>query len=570
MIHGYAPPLEEQLFLLERVTGWNALFALPAFAHADAGTARVVLEAGADFTRGVLAPLNAIGDEHGCTLRDGRVVTPPGFREAYREFAAGGWSGLDMPVDRGGQDLPLSVQVAFAEMVNGACVAFGMLPIMLRAGARLLLDHGAPPLVDRIVPRLVAGDWGATICITEPQAGSDVGRLRTQAETCGDGSYALTGTKIFISWADHDFTDQIIHFVLARTPGATPGTRGISLFAVPARRFDSGAANGVTVSRLEKKMGLKASPTCVLNLENARGWRIGSEGHGLKCMFTMVNLMRLEVAVQGVALAQAALQRAEAYADERLQGGNPDAPPVPIARHADIQRMLHIMRTRTRAMRALVFQTAHWLDLARAGPDEAVRDRSRALAELLLPVCKTCGAETAFEVANMAVQVFGGHGYVSDAGVEQYVRDSRIMAIYEGTSGIQSLDLLVRKVIADGGARFAGFEQTIRADLARHRDDPVLGGIAAATARGLDGLVTCTAGLRARAQQRPRDIEWAATDFLQLTGLVAGAWMWLRMAAADRADGTRRRLARFYADWLLPQAALHVTRIEHGGAAEAP
>lgn len=571
MSHGYSPPLAEQLFLLERVSPWRDLFALAPFAHGDADVASAVLTGGAEFTRGVLAPLNVVGDEHGCRLENGRVITAPGFAQAYREFAAGGWPGLDMPEQFGGQDLPLSVQVAFAEMVNGACVAFGMLPIMLRAGSRLLLDHGSPALVERIVPKLVSGEWAATICITEPHAGSDVGRLRTQAVPKDDGSYALTGTKIFISYGDHDFTDQIIHLVLARTPDAPAGTQGISLFVVPSRRFDDGAVNGVSVSRLEKKMGLKASPTCVFNMDGAVGWRVGPECQGLKCMFTMVNLMRLEVSIQGVALAQAATERALTYAGERLQGGRPDQAPVAIGSHADVQRMLLIMQARTRAMRALVFQTAHWLDLVRAAPDGKQRNAARQLAGTMLPVCKTCGAETAFEVASLAVQVFGGHGYVHDAGVEQYVRDSRVMAIYEGTSGIQALDLLTRKVLRDGGARYQLLTDAMRADVERHKANPKVTTLAAALDAAVRRMDGCTEWLQQRVAARPRDAEWAATDYLHLMGLVAGAWMWLRMAAvADSGsaeDRQRHTLARFYCNWLLPQSSVHETRIRLGSAA---
>ncbi|MBI1731565.1 MAG: acyl-CoA dehydrogenase [Gammaproteobacteria bacterium] len=568
----YSPPLREQLFLLEHLNRWDELFSLAIFRHADAEVAKDVLTAGAEFARGVLAPLNAAGDEHGCRLENGRVVTAPGFKAAWSEFAAGGWPGLDMPQKFGGQDLPLSVQVAFAEMVNGACVSFGMMPIMLRAGGRLLLDHAEPALVERIVPRLVSGEWGATICITEPQAGSDVGRLRTTAVPRADGSYGLSGTKIFISYGDHDLTDQVIHFVLARPPGAPAGTQGISLFAVPARRFDDGSNNGVSVSRLEKKMGLKASPTCVFNLDQAVGWRIGPEFEGLRCMFTMVNLMRLEVAIQGVALAQAATDRAWAYAGERLQGGRPDQAPTPIRAHADVQRMLMIMQARTRAMRALVFQTAHWLDLARAAPAEEQRLRARHMAEILLPVCKTCGAETAFEVASLAVQVFGGHGYIRDAGVEQYVRDSRVASIYEGTSGIQALDLLTRKVLKDDAARFRRLLETMRADVQWHRATPALATLASALEDAIASVERCTTELRGRAATQPRAVEWAATDYLQLIGLVAGAWMWLRMAAASGSgsaeDRERRRLAGFYMQWLLPQAAVHQARIALGGACE--
>jgi alkylation response protein AidB-like acyl-CoA dehydrogenase len=566
----YTPPLEDSLFLLDHVLDWRRLFELPAFAHADPETAAAVLEEGARFTSEVLAPLNPIGDEHGAKLVDGRVVMPTGFVEGWRKFAEGGWPGLDLPHEYGGHALPLSVQVAFAEMINGACVSFGMLPIMLRAGTRLILEHGDRELIDRIVPRLVSGEWAGTICISEPQAGSDVGRIRTRADPRDDGSYLLTGTKIFISYGDHDLTEQILHFVLARMPEAPPGTRGISLFAVPKLRFDGGGVNGASVSRVEKKMGLKASPTCVLDLDGAIGYRIGDEHRGLQCMFTMVNLMRLEVAIQGVALAGAATSKALEYAANRPQGGDPNSPPIAIIEHADVRRMLFLMRARTEAMRALVFEAAFNLDLAAAANTADQRAEARYLAEFLLPVCKACGSEAGFEVANLAIQVFGGHGYVSDAGVEQYARDSRVMAIYEGTNGIQALDLLTRKVLRDDGIRYRVFTDRIRRDLAHHEDDTALAEIRNGLAGTLDLLDECTALLHDWSSARQRDVEAAATDYLQLAGLTAGAWMWLRMAAAahsgSRIDNGRRALAAFYNGYLLPGAAVRRERIRTGAA----
>jgi len=564
----YSPPLDEALFLLEHVMHWRELFARPEFSHADADLARSALTEGARFAETVLAPLNAIGDEQGCRLEQGRVRLAKEFVAAYRDFTAAGWPGLDMPQQMGGQDLPLSTQVAFAEMVNGACAAFGMVVVTLRAGGRLLCEHAEPQLAELIVPKLVSGEWSATICITEAHAGSDVGRLRMRAVRRDDGRYELTGTKIFISFGDHDMTGQIIHLILARTPDAPAGTAGISLFAVPARTLDDGSANGVSVSRLEKKMGLKASPTCVLDLDRAVGWRIGPELQGLKCMFTMVNMMRLEVAVQGVALAHAATAKALKYAAERPQGGAADQLPVNIGQHADVRRMLLIMQSRTGALRAMVFEAARQLDLSRAAATEAERKAARNLAEFLLPVCKTCAAEGAFEIASLAVQVFGGHGYIADAGVEQYVRDSRIMAIYEGTSGIQSLDLLTRKVIKDGGARYKLFVAAVQQDLQRCEGLAPCRELSAPVRHVLQRLEACTSLLRDRAATAPRDVEAAATDYLQLVGLTAGAWMWLRMAAAaasdSEADRQRRHLARFFMEWLLPQAGVHETRIRLG------
>jgi hypothetical protein len=306
----------------------------------------------------------------------------------------------------------------------------------------------------------------------------------------------------------------------------------------------------------------------VFNLDNAVGWRIGPAHQGLKCMFTMVNLMRLEVSVQGVALAQAATDRALAYSTERRQGGSADQPAVPIADHADVQRMLMIMQARTRAMRGLVFQTAHWLDLARGAQGEQQRLEARQLAETLLPVCKTCSAETAFDVASLAVQVFGGHGYIHDAGVEQYVRDSRVMSIYEGTSGIQALDLVTRKVLRDDGSRYRLLAGAMRADVARCWGAPGRTATAAAVEAGIDRLDECTRLLKQRFPEAPRDVEWAATDYLQLTGLVAGAWMWMRMAVAGanrEGHAERDRFANFYMQYLLPQSTVHEARIRHGG-----
>jgi alkylation response protein AidB-like acyl-CoA dehydrogenase len=553
----YSPALADSLFVLDQVLDWQQLFALPEFAHADAELATAVLSEGARFVSEVIAPLNARGDEQGSVLCDGKVVSPAGFRDAYRKFAAAGWAGLDLPEKYGGQNLPLTVQVTFAEMLNGACLSFSMLPLMLRAASWLLIEHGPRELVERIVPRLAEGSWGATICITESQAGSDVGRIRTRAVPQDDGSYRLTGTKIFISYGDHDFTEQIIHMVLARTPGAPPGTQGISLFVVPKLQFESPAPNGVAVSHVEKKMGLKASPTCVLELEKAVGYRIGAEHCGLQCMFTMVNLMRLEVSIQGPAVAGAATQKALNYAVERRQGGSADAPPLAIIEHADVRRMLFLMRSRTEAMRALIYETALNLDLARAASTDEERVHARRLAEFLLPVCKACGSETGFEVANLAVQVFGGYGYVADSGVEQLARDVRVAAIYEGSNGIQALDLVMRKVLKDAGGRFELFATRIQRDLDRCKNRRELGLVHAAVAEGLEALAQSTQYLLdCYRDDRRRDIEAAATDYLRLAGVIGGGWMWLRMAAAagdSDAAMTRSSLARFYAQNVMSQ-----------------
>ena len=567
MADGYTAPLADSLFLLERVIRWEKLFDLPAFRHADGALAKAVLSESARFCERVLAPLNAVGDEQGSVLCEGRVKTPDGFREAYREYVAAGWPGLDLPQDYGGQQLPLTVQVACAEMVNGACLAFAMLPLMLRAGAWLLLEHAADELKQRVVPKLVSGEWGATICITEAQAGSDVGRIKALARPQGDGSYRLTGSKVFITCGDQDFTEQIVHLVLARTPDAPPGTRGISLFLVPKLLFDSGQANGTGVERLERKMGLKASPTCVLNFDNALAYRIGTEHKGLPVMFTMVNLMRLEVSAQGPAIGAAATARARQYANERLQGGAPDAPAARIGEHADVQRLLLLMHCRTMALRALVFEAAYNLDVARSGTDVNERGCALQLAEFLLPVCKSCGSEAGFEVANLAVQVFGGHGYITESGVEQYLRDVRVAAIYEGTNGIQALDLVARKLLRDQGARFQLLADKIATTLAEVEAQASIEPVREAVQAGLAALERSTRYvLQLAGEGRQRDVEFIATDYCRLTGLVAGGWMWLRIAhecADEGRDGPFNHVgcAGFYADYLMPELHTLTQRI---------
>ena len=598
----YTAPLGDIRFLLDDVLDFDEVLATPAFAHVDRDLVDAVLAGAARFATGVLAPLNAPGDRQGSRLEDGRVVTPRGFVDAYGQFAAGGWIGLDMPDAFGGQNLPLVVQAAVAEMVNGANVSFAMLPLMLRAAARMLIAHGTPALVDTYVRRLVSGEWAATICISEAEAGSDVGRVRTRAVPVEDGGYRITGTKIFITFGDHDLTRQICHMVVARTPGAPAGTRGLSLFLVPKRLVGGdgalGAVNGVTVSRVERKMGLKASPTCVVNFDNACGYLVGEECGGLNVLFAMINTMRFEVAVQGVAVAGAATARALDYAAQRPQGGRGDAAPVAIIEHADVRRMLMIMRARTEAMRALVMETALNLDLARAAADENDQSEARALAEWLLPVCKACAAEAGFEVANLAVQVFGGHGYVSESGIEQYVRDSRVMSIYEGTGGIQALDLVTRKLAAEGGRRYRLFAGRIRADLERFQANPATVVIHRAVCDGLDMLDDCSDHMLAWLKDARRDAEAGASAYLALVGLIGGGWMWLRMAGADGQTArhqtqtarhqtqtarhetqtarhetqtarhqTKRALAEFYADYLMAEVPTLGRRARIGAAA---
>ena len=557
----YTAPIADMRFLLEEVLDVSGVFGRGVYDGVDAEVARAVLEQGGRFATEVLGPLNAEGDAVGSQLIDGVVRTPPGFLDAFRRYREAGWIGLDLPAEYGGQGLPLVIQAGIAEVTTGSCMAFSMLPLMGRAASRLLIGHANEALKECVVPRLVSGEWTATICISEPQAGSDVGRITTRAIRGSDGAWSLSGTKIFITFGDHDLAPQIVHMVLARTPGAAPGTRGLSLFVVPKFRLGSdmsvGARNTVSVTRVEHKMGLKASPTCVLNLEDSQGFMVGDEGSGLKTMFDMVNVMRLETGIQGLAVGGAATAKALAYAAQRTQGGAADVPPVPLVEHADVRRMLYTMRGRVEAMRAMMFETALQLDLSTTGGDAAERALAREQAQWMLPICKAFFTASGFEVANLAVQCFGGHGYVSDAGVEQYVRDLRIASIYEGTNGIQAFDLVVRKLINDDGRRYAEFVRRIRADLARLEDRSDLSDIHSAVADGLMRLERISAMYLGLAPDSRRDAEAGAAAYLALAGRVASGWMWLRMAAASTSDSSlhrrKRALAGFYANYLMPE-----------------
>ncbi|MGO4715268.1 acyl-CoA dehydrogenase [Bradyrhizobium sp. 2TAF24] len=524
----YTPPLPQQLFLLERVLGLQDILDRRADG-ADLDTCRAVLEGASRFASGILAPLNAVGDRVGASFSAGHVTMPPGFAAAYDAFVRQGWSALSAPRELGGQGLPQLLQLAVSEMVIGGCMAFAMLPLQQRAATKLLAMHGQGEASRRLLPDLVAGRCGATIAMTEADAGSDAGRGRTRAVPRGDGLYELHGSKMFISYGDHDLTRQIAHIVLAREADAGDGGRGMGLFLV--RKWlddDYRIRNAAHVTAIEHKMGLKASPTCVLTLDGAVGERIGPAGAGLRLIFTMINVMRLEVSLHGVAIGQAAYGRARAYADERRQGSDAAGHgPVALIDHADVRRNLVTMRARLDATRALVFEAARQFDLAElAGPDEAAN--ARALAEFLLPVCKVAGSEAGFDIANLAVQVFGGHGYVTDNGVEQYVRDVRVAAIFEGANGIQAIDLLTRKLVDHDGLRWQAFIRRVRADvgaLAGRRRAPEF-------AIALNALEDLAVAMRSRLE-RDRDLALAgATPFLNMVAIIALGWMWLRLDAA--------------------------------------
>ena len=569
----YRAPVADLEFLLRDVFAIEELFAFPDFRHVDWDIARGVLTESARFAEQQLAPANSIGDRHGAVLHNGRIELPEVFQTAWDAFCRDGWLGLDLPHEYGGQALPRVLQAAFAEIINGACISFCMLPLMSRAGARLLLAHAESAVVDQFVPGLASGDTTATICISEPQAGSDVGRIQTRATPVGDGTFRITGTKIWISYGDHELTPQIAHMVLARTADAPAGTRGISLFLVPklwpADGRESMQRNGVAVRSIEHKMGLKASPTCVLEFDDALAYPIGAEGRGLKSLFTMVNTMRLEVAVQGVAIAGAATAAALRYATERRQGGPVDEAPVPIVEHPDVRRMLLTMCARTEGLRALTLEAARQLDLAEHAADANDREKAEALSGWLLPICKACASDAGTDVSNLALQVHGGFGYVHETGIEQYVRDARVGSIYEGTNGIQALDLVSRKLVGDGGQRMTLFVQCVREALAANASVIELESIHAALTDALETFERCTRFMM-HSSRSERDRAAAATPFLQLTGLLGSAWMWLRMAAAANTDSRlhqhKRRTAAFFAEQLAPESSWLEAQVLAGAA----
>lgn len=554
-----APPADAALIAaqLEAAPGLERLRALLG-AEVDASPEMLaaVLDQAAKFAAARLAPFNREADRAGCRLEDGRVKTAPGHREAWRDYVASGWLGIDQPAEHGGAGLPLAALAACQEIFDRAGVAFGMAPTGLRAAARLIEAYADAAIKAKWSPRLVAGDWGATICISEPEAGSDAGRIRTLATPLPDGEWEITGEKIWISYGDHDLTSRIGHCLLARTPGAAPGGAGLSLFLVPDI-LDDGSRNAIVVRRIEEKLGLHGSPTCALGFEGARGRLIGTVGRGLAQMFTMISTMRLMVSVQGVGIASGAADVALAYAEERRQGGPADAPAVPIAEHADVRRMLLGMEARVQVVRALAFAAAVQADLGALERDPAARDDAQALAAWLLPIAKTYAAETGFDVASEAIQVMGGAGYVSDWPVEQMLRDSRVLAIFEGTSGMHALDLLHRRLGRDQGRGMQAFLTLARADIGRlgARLGGQVGGEATGALERTLGLLEDAAGrLAGRA-----GAEAGAYPLLKLAALAATGWTALRLAATDASTPVGARLAaagRYWLSDLEPRAAL--------------
>ncbi len=541
----YRAPLADVIATLRHAAKFDTVRQAGAFADLGDDDIEAVLSEAGRVAAEVLAPLNRIGDTVGAKIKDGVVTTPPGWKKAYTAWREGGWNAVAAPPEWGGQSLPRMLDAVCMEFWNSACMAFTLGPLLSVGAVHALLEHGSDELKRRYLPKLVSGEWMGTMQLTEPQAGSDVGALRTRAERMGDGTYKITGQKIFITYGEHDLTENIIHLVLARLPDAPPGTRGISLFLVPKFLLNAdgtpGARNDVHAHTIEHKLGIHASPTCTMILGDnggATGYLIGEENRGMACMFTMMNAARLAVGIQGVSQAELALQMATAYARERKQGIAIGAQQAsPIIAHPDVKRMLATMRALTGAARAICYSTAVALDLAAEAKDPAARKAAADRAALLTPIAKAFSADIGTEVASLAVQVHGGAGYIEETGVAQLYRDVRITPIYEGTNGIQAIDLVTRKLPLSGGAAVQTLISEMQSTIAELKavNDPGFGAAPRQLEAAVESLITATSWLVSRLETDPNAALAGATPYLRLFGIALGG-----CKLADIALGTVR------------------------------
>ena len=556
---GYTAPLDDIRFALSTFAGLDDIATLPGFSQATPDLTAAVLEEAAKLAGEVLAPLNVIGDRQPSTLENGVVRTPPGFAEAYRQYAEGGWNGLPFPEEIGGQGLPLALSTAVLEMWNSANLSFALCPLLNLGAVELLEAHGSPEQKATYIPNMVSGAWAGTMNLTEPQAGSDLGAIRTRAVRDGD-RYRITGQKIFITYGEHDFTPNIIHLVLARLNDAPAGSKGLSLFIVPKYLVNPdgslGERNDLRCVSLEHKLGIHASPTCVMSYGDnggAVGFLVGQENRGIECMFTMMNSARLNVGVEGVAIAERAYQQARDYARDRIQG-RPAAGGASILYHPDVRRMLLHMRSLTEAARALTYFVAGTLDRARRHERAEERQRHQRLADLLIPMVKAWSTDAAVEVASLGVQVHGGMGFIEETGAAQHYRDARIMPIYEGTNGIQALDLLGRKLLRDEGAAARELLAEMRESLAAFQSgNEDIRAMAAQLSPGVTAIEDTVAWLLEEAKADLPRTQAGATSFLKLFGTVFCGWLLARGASAT-GDRPRILTARFFAEQVLPPA----------------
>jgi alkylation response protein AidB-like acyl-CoA dehydrogenase len=581
----YKAPLEDVSFLLNDVFQIDRYNNLPGFSDAPADVREAILAEAAKLSEEILQPLNRIGDLEGCTRHDdGRVTTPKGFKAAYKQLGEGGWLGLSMPAEYGGQGLPTTLTQTINEFQMSANMAFSMYGGLTQGAMAALLVHGQPEQKKMFVPRMLAGDWTGTMNLTEPQCGTDLGLLRTKAVKQADGTYKITGTKIFISGGEHDLTDNIVHLVLARIEGAPAGIKGVSLFVVPKVLVNAdgslGAANNVTCGSIEHKMGIHGNSTCVMNYDGATGWLIGEENKGMQGMFVMMNEARLGVAVQGLAQSEVAYQNAVAYAKDRLQGRSltgpkaPDKPADPIIVHPDVRRTLLTIRAFNEAARAMVVWTSLKSDVAHRSDNAKDREEADDHMGLMTPVLKGVLTDVGFSNAVLAQQMFGGHGYIAEWGMEQFVRDARIAMIYEGANGIQALDLVGRKLPRAGGRAVMAFFSEVAAFAKEHGADEAMKPYIAPLSAALGHLQQATTWLMQNALAKPDNAGAGATDYMQLFGLVTFGYMWARMAkvALDKIAGgasepylsTKLVTGRFFMERMLPETSVHLARIQTG------
>jgi alkylation response protein AidB-like acyl-CoA dehydrogenase len=570
----YKAPLDDIRFILNEVIDAGQLAQLPGYGEATAETMGSILEEAAKVCEEVLFPLNQTGDAEGCTFDNGNVKTPQGFKDAYKTFRESGWTSLSCKTEYGGQGLPLLLNFVIDEMVCSANLSFGMYPGLSHGAYNALDKHGTDELKKLYLPKLTDGTWTGTMCLTEPQCGTDLGLVRTKAQLQSDGSYKITGTKIFISAGEHDLAENILHLVLARLPDAPPGIKGISLFLVPKFLLKAdgsiGERNKAVCGSIEHKMGIKASATCVMNFDGATGWLVGKPNKGMLAMFTMMNEARLLVGIQGLGLGEVAYQNAVIYAKERLQGRAltgakfPDKPADPIIVHPDVRRNLLTMKALVEGCRALACWVGRELDVEVKSTDEKARAKAADFVALLTPVLKAFLTDVGFDVANLAMQVYGGHGYIRDNGVEQYSRDARIAQIYEGTNGIQALDLVGRKMAEDYGRLMRQFFHPVAAFIAAEKDNKDLAEMLPYFMSAFGKLQMSTITVATRGFGNPDEAGAAASDYLRLFALVAVGFMWLKMAkvaaaklptAGDRKTfyETKLKTARFYFSKILPQ-----------------
>ena len=582
----YKAPVDDALFLLNDVFHLDHYGNLPGFSDASPDVVEAVLREAAKFSEEVLTPLNRVGDKEGCKRApDGSVATPKGFKDAYNQIVEGGWTGISVPSEFGGQGLPATLTEIVNEFFCSANMAFAMYPGLTQGAIAALLVHASAELKTKYLPKMVEGVWTGTMNLTEPHCGTDLGLLRSKAVKQPNGSYKISGTKIFISAGEHDLSENIIHLVLARIEGAPAGTKGISLFVVPKILVKDdgslGSRNAVSCGSIEEKMGIHGNSTCVMNYDGAIGWLIGEENRGLNAMFTMMNEARLGVGVQGLALSEVAYQNAAAYAKERLQGRSisgvkfPDKAADPIIVHPDVRRALMSIRAFNEAGRALVMWTALKSDVAHRSDDEKERQSADDHMGLLTPVIKGVLTDGGFANAVMAQQIFGGHGYIAEHGMEQFVRDARIAQIYEGANGIQALDLVGRKLGKDGGRAIMAFFNEVQTYLKERANSDEMNVYLKPLGQSLAHLQEASMWFMQNAMAKPDNAGAGSYDYMHLFGLVALGYMWCRIAEAvlaKKENASAQRMtaklvtARFFMERMLPETATRLTRIQAGAA----